>query len=414
MIRLAEMRGGVREFLGKDTMLRILLVLMFSFSVEIGTLVPRSAMAQSDTKSLEDVFRNTIDELLKGPNRQDEAGRAPPPSRRSMQMSFSPVVKEAAPSVVNVYAARTVRQRSPFEGDPFFERFFGRNSPFGRPRQRVQSSLGSGVIVTTDGIVLTNNHVVENADEVKIALNDGSEYECDIILKDEKSDLAVLRIRDGGKFDAIEIANSDDVEVGDIVLAIGNPFGVGQTVTSGIVSAVARSRVGVNDFDFFIQTDAAINPGNSGGALINAHGELIGINTAIYSRSGGSQGIGFAIPSYQAADVMKQIIEHGHVQRGWLGIEAQDLTRELAETFGLRDTHGMLVAGVLRGGPADQAGIEPGDVIDRVDGDDVASAHSAMSRIARAGPDTRLELEGIRDGERFTVTAVTGTRPEGR
>jgi serine protease DegS len=261
--------------------------------------------------------------------------------------------------------------------------------------------------------VLTNNHVIAGADEIQVLLQDGRSARAEVAGVDKDTDLAVLRI-ELDHLPTIAIGSTEHLRVGDVALAIGNPYGVGQTVTLGIISATGRSHLGINRFEDFVQTDAAINPGNSGGALINAHGELIGINTAIYSRSGGSQGIGFAIPSYQAADVMKQIIEHGHVQRGWLGIEAQDLTRELAETFGLGDTHGMLVAGVLRGGPADQAGIEPGDVIDRVDGDDVASAHSAMSRIARAGPDTRLELEGIRDGERFTVTAVTGTRPEGR
>ncbi len=413
MIRLAGMRGGVREFLGKDTMLRILLVLMFSFSVEIGTLVPRSAMAQSDTKSLEDVFRNTIDELLKGPNRQDEAGRAPPPSRRSMQMSFSPVVKEAAPSVVNVYAARTVRQRSPFEGDPFFERFFGRNSPFGRPRQRVQSSLGSGVIVTTDGIVLTNNHVVENADEVKIALNDGSEYECDIILKDEKSDLAVLRIRDGGKFDAIEIANSDDVEVGDIVLAIGNPFGVGQTVTSGIVSAVARSRVGVNDFDFFIQTDAAINPGNSGGALVDMRGRLVGINTAIFSRSGGSNGIGFAIPANMVSVVIKSAVSgQSAILRPWLGATFQEVTPEIADSLGLRRPGGVLVASVFPGGPAEKAGIQPGDVVIGINRNIIQNNDALAYRLDTIGVGGDAELILISGRQRKVVNITLIKAPE--
>ncbi|MGW8310542.1 MAG: trypsin-like peptidase domain-containing protein [Thiogranum sp.] len=333
-------------------------------------------------------------------------------ARPAVVTSYADAVARAAPAVVNIYTAKVItRERHPLLDDPLFRYFFG--DQVRTPLKQTQTSLGSGVIVSPQGYVLTNNHVIAGADEIQVLLQDGRSARAEVAGVDKDTDLAVLRI-ELDHLPTIAIGSTEHLRVGDVALAIGNPYGVGQTVTLGIISATGRSHLGINRFEDFVQTDAAINPGNSGGALINAHGELIGINTAIYSRSGGSQGIGFAIPSYQAADVMKQIIEHGHVQRGWLGIEAQDLTRELAETFGLRDTHGMLVAGVLRGGPADQAGIEPGDVIDRVDGDDVASAHSAMSRIARAGPDTRLELEGIRDGERFTVTAVTGTRPEGR
>jgi serine protease DegS len=228
---------------------------------------------------------------------------------------------------------------------------------------------------------------------------------------DKDTDLAVLRI-ELDELPSIAIGSTSNLRVGDVALAIGNPYGVGQTVTLGIISATGRNQLGINRYEDFIQTDAAINPGNSGGALVNAYGELIGINTAIYSRSGGSQGIGFAIPANVVSNVMQQIIEQGHVQRGWLGIEAQDLTPELAESFKLDDIHGMLVAGVLRKGPADAAGILPGDVLIRIDGKVVKNARSAMSRIAQSGPGTKLQLEGIRDGKTFRTTAVTGHRPE--
>ena len=228
---------------------------------------------------------------------------------------------------------------------------------------------------------------------------------------DKDTDLAVLHIK-LKDLPTVSIASETQLRVGDVALAIGNPFGVGQTVTLGIISATGRSQLGINRYEDFIQTDAAINPGNSGGALVNAYGELIGINTAIYSKSGGSQGIGFAIPASLASSVMKQIIEQGHVERGWLGIEAQDLTPELAESFGLEDIHGMLIAGVLRDGPADEAGILPGDVVDRINGKDIENARSAMNQIARSSPGTPLKIEGIRSGRRFHTTAVTGRRPD--
>jgi Do/DeqQ family serine protease len=278
------------------------------------------------------------------------------------------VVRKAKPSVVNIFTSKLVEaRRSPFDGDPFFERFFGRDNPFSspsRPKRKMQSSLGSGVIMTRDGVVLTNYHVIADADEVKVVLSDGSEYEAEIVLRDEKSDLAVLKIKERGEFQAIEIADSEDVQVGDLVLAIGNPFGVGQTVTSGIVSAVARSRVGINDFDFFIQTDAAINPGNSGGALVDMSGRLIGINTAIYSRSGGSIGIGFAIPSNMAQVILRSAASgESVVTRPWIGADFQEVTAEIAETLGMRRPGGVLVTGLYPGGPADRAGLAIGDVV---------------------------------------------------
>jgi serine protease DegS len=272
----------------------------------------------------------------------------------------------AANAVVNVYTTKVITRKShPLLDDPLFRHFFG--DQLSTPRKQTQTSLGSGVIVSPQGYV----------------------------------DLP-----------SISIGSTANLRVGDVALAIGNPYGVGQTVTLGIISATGRNQLGINRYEDFIQTDAAINPGNSGGALINAYGELVGINTAIYSRSGGSQGIGFAIPANIVSNVMKQIIEQGHVQRGWLGIEAQDLTPELAESFKLDDIHGMLVAGVLREGPADEAGILPGDVLLRIEGKAVRNARAAMSRIAQSGPGTKLKLEGIRDGRPFRTTAVTGHRPE--
>ena len=324
--------------------------------------------------------------------------------------SYADAVEHAAGAVVNVYTTKVItRKRHRLLDDPLFRYFFG--DQIDSPRKRTQTSLGSGVIVSPQGYVLTNNHVIAGADEIQILLKDGRSTRATVVGVDKDTDLAVLRIR-LDDLPSIAISTSDNLRVGDITLAIGNPFGVGQTVTLGIVSATGRSQLGINRYEDFIQTDAAINPGNSGGALINAYGELIGINTAIYSRSGGSQGIGFAIPSSLAANVMEQIIEQGHVQRGWLGIEAQDLTPELAESFRLEDTHGMLIAGVLRGGPADVAGIEPGDVIESIDGQQIDNARAAMSQIAQSGPDARLKIRGIRAGKRFETTAVTGRRPE--
>jgi len=324
--------------------------------------------------------------------------------------SYADAVERAAGAVVNVYTSKVItRKRHPLLDDPLFRYFFGEQVD--KPRKSTQTSLGSGVIVSPQGYVLTNNHVIAGADEIQILLQDGRSTRATVAGVDKDTDLAVLQI-DLDNLPSIAISTTDKLRVGDITLAIGNPFGVGQTVTFGIISATGRSQLGINRYEDFIQTDAAINPGNSGGALINAYGELIGINTAIYSRSGGSQGIGFAIPASLAANVMEQIIEQGHVQRGWLGIEAQDLTPQLAESFQLNDTHGMLIAGVLRGGPADTAGIEPGDVIETINGDEIENARSAMNQIAQGGPGARLKIRGIRDGQRFEATVVTGRRPE--
>ncbi len=323
--------------------------------------------------------------------------------------SYADAVARAAPAVVNVYTAKRVTQRAdPFFDDPLLRRFFG--NPGGRTRQQIQTSLGSGVIVSAQGYVLTNNHVIEGAEEIEVLLADGRSIEAKVVGSDPESDLAVLSIA----LDAlptITLGDSQHLRVGDVVLAIGNPFGVGQTVTHGIVSATGRDRLGINTFEDFIQTDAAINPGNSGGALISADGTLIGINTAIYSRSGGSQGIGFAIPVSLARGVMQQIIEHGSVVRGWLGIETQDLTPELAQRLGLHDDHGVLVAGILRGSPAQQAGLLAGDVITRIDDAPVTDAGSALKLIAAHTPGSPIRLRGLRRGAAFNLDGKVGTRP---
>ena len=289
-----------------------------------------------------------------------------PDSREEITLSYAPLVKRTAPAVVNVYAKTLVAQREPgFMSDPFFRRFFGQDGSFGRPRERVQNSLGSGVIVGANGIIVTNNHVVANATELRVVLADRREFEAKTLLTDERSDLAILKIDVGDEdLAALPFANSDELEVGDLVLAIGNPFGVGQTVTSGIVSALARTQVGITDYQFFIQTDAAINPGNSGGALVNMQGELVGINTAIFSRSGGSIGIGFSIPS----NMVQRVVESAQsgdtrIKRPWLGVELQDVTQDLADSLGFARPEGALIAKLHNDSPLLKAGLKRGDVI---------------------------------------------------
>src|SRR5512143_2917424 len=268
------------------------------------------------------------------------------PTQSELRLSYAPVVQHVAPAVVNVYAAKVVQNRNPLLDDPIFRRFFG--VPGGPGGNQVQRSLGSGVIVDASGLIVTNNHVIEGADEVKVSLADKREFEATLVLKDQRSDLAVLRIKDGReKFPTLEFANSDALQVGDVVLAIGNPFGVGQTVTHGIVSALARTQVGITDYQFFIQTDAAINPGNSGGALVDLAGRLVGLNTAIFSRSGGSQGIGFAIPVNMVKVVVASAKTGGKaVARPWLGAKVQAVTPDIADSMGLKRPSGALVANV--------------------------------------------------------------------
>jgi len=342
----------------------------------------------------------------------------PAPLVRSGVVSYADAVERASPAVVNIHTAKVVTQRrriSPLFDDPFFRRFFGdilgERKGSARTRKRIETSLGSGVLISRKGYILTNNHVVNGADEIRVMLKDGRSAEAKVVGIDQDTDLAVLRIK-LDKLPSVVISQSENLRVGDVVLAIGNPFGVGQTVTMGIVSATGRNRLGINTFEDFIQTDAAINPGNSGGALINPYGQLIGINTAIFSKSGGSQGIGFAIPVSLAKDVMEQIIEHGFVARGWLGLDAQDITKELAESFELASTDGILVAGVLRGGPAHVAGILPGDVITHVGNTQVKDAHDLLNAIARIRPGAKASLRIVRDGQKRTIRAKVKQRPE--
>nr|WP_290695216.1 Do family serine endopeptidase [Halomonas sp. UBA3074] len=346
------------------------------------------------------------------PNRPaPEIHQAAPLSRDEGPVSYSRAVEQAAPAVVNIYSSRIVeRDQHPLMSDPFFQQFFDSRGDDATTHQRMLSSLGSGVIVSEDGYVLTNHHVINGADEIQVALRDGRETLAQVIGTDPESDLAVLRI-DLDDLPVIELTDSADVAVGDVALAIGNPFGVGQTVTMGIISATGRNHLGLNAYEDFIQTDAAINPGNSGGALINPDGALVGINTAIFSRSGGSQGIGFAIPANLAHSILDELVTQGRVIRGWLGIEAQALSRELAASFGLQTPQGVIVAGVVSGGPAAQAGLEPGDVLLSVDGQPILDARSTMSEIASIQPGTSLPLTIVRSGERMEMTLEVGERP---
>jgi len=340
-----------------------------------------------------------------------------PQSREQIQLSFAPIVKKAAPSVVNVYAKQIVQSSgSPFADDPFFRHFFGDRfgSPYGVPRERARSSLGSGVIVDSSGLVLTNYHVIRNADEVKVALTDGREFEAKNILRDEKSDLAVLKIdSDEEDFPVIDVADSDALEVGDLVLAIGNPFGVGQTVTSGIVSAVARTDVGISDMSFFIQTDAAINPGNSGGALIDVKGRLVGINSAIFSRSGGSNGIGFAIPSNMAQSVAAQALAGGtEVVRPWVGATFQKVTPDIASSLGLDRPTGALVVSVESDSPAEKAGLKPGDLVLSAGGREITNPRALEYRLAIRGVGKNEKLVVVRQGREQNLVLALQQAPE--
>ncbi len=323
--------------------------------------------------------------------------------------SYNDAVRKATPSVVNIFTSKEVRTpRHPLLNDPLFRRFFGEQ--FGDQPER-SSSLGSGVIVSPSGYILTNSHVVEAADEIEVLLADGRKLLAKQVGNDSETDLAVLRV-EIGQLPAITFGSSETLRVGDVVLAIGNPFGVGQTVTSGIVSALGRSQLGINTFENFIQTDAAINPGNSGGALVDAAGNLVGINTAIYSRSGGSMGIGFAIPVSTAKQVMESIIKTGGVTRGWIGVEVQEITPALAESFKLKDTRGTIIAGVLRSGPADKGGVKPGDVLIGIEGKPVTDPQNMLTLVAGLQPGTNVKLKLRRAQEELELNVVVGKRPK--
>ena len=324
-------------------------------------------------------------------------------------ISFSGAAKQAMPAVVNIFTTKEVKSRHrPFMDDPLFRRFFGDRLD---EEEQQQSSLGSGVIVSRQGFILTNHHVIEAADEIQVALADGRDVPAKLVGADPETDLAVLRI-DLKNLPAMTFGSSDNIKIGDVVLAIGNPFGVGQTVTMGIVSALGRSHLGINTFENFIQTDAAINPGNSGGALIDVSGHLIGINSAIYSRSGGNQGIGFTIPVSLAKNIMEQIIQKGVVTRGWIGVEVQDVTPELAESFNLGAQQGALIAGVLRNAPADKADIRPGDVVVDIAGKPVPDSSALLNLISDLAPGKSAKIKVIRAQKPMIVEVNIGTRPK--
>ena len=340
-----------------------------------------------------------------------------PASQAQIDLSFAPLVKEVAPAVVNVFTKRVVREqaRSPFANAPFFQRFFGDRFSFGVPRERVQSSLGSGVIVASNGIIVTNNHVIANGETFTVALSDRREFEAELLLADERTDLAILKIDTKGEaLPALAFGDSDGLEVGDLVLAIGNPFGVGQTVTSGIVSALARTQVGVTDYQFFIQTDAAINPGNSGGALVTMDGRLVGVNTAIFSRSGGSIGIGFAIPANMVRLVVASAQDgnDGRVVRPWLGASVQTVTSELAQSLGLDRPGGALVGDVYDGGPADRAGLETGDVVRRLGVHDVVDENALRYRLATREIGSSVSVDYLRSGSNAKASLTLPAPPE--
>lgn len=355
-----------------------------------------------------------------------------PTSQVDLQLSYAPLVKQTAPAVVNVFTSKTVQTRnvSPLFNDPFFRRFFGdafRGAPQGGQKKKVQNSLGSGVIVAADGVVITNHHVIKGADDIKVVLNDRREFEAQVLGSDERTDIAILKLEtDGAQLPILALGDSDGLEVGDIVLAIGNPFGVGQTVTSGIVSALARTHVGITDYSFFIQTDAAINPGNSGGALIDMNGKLVGVNSAIYSKGGGSNGIGFAIPANMVRSVLSGVSKTGKVVRPWFGASGQTVTQDLAANFNLARPTGVLIGDVYKGGPADEAGIRSGDIVLTMDGHEVNDPEALRFRLAtlalgdlatfdilRRGVETQVKIKAIAPPEDppRTETRVSGYNP---
>ncbi len=340
-----------------------------------------------------------------------------PSSREQIMLSFSPLVKKVSPAVVNIYTKRVVTRRiSPFGGDPFFEQFFNGGFGGGLNRQQIESSLGTGVIVESDGVVVTNSHVVKDAEEISVVLSDGRQYDAKITLSDPQSDLAVLRIDTKGEdLPFARLEPSENLEVGDIVLAIGNPFGVGQTVTSGIVSALARSSLNINDFNFFIQTDAAINPGNSGGPLVAMDGSVIGINTAIYSRSGGSLGIGFAIPSEMVQTVIaaeKSGASNASVVRPWIGASGQAVTADIADSLDLKLPRGVLISNIHRASPAKKAGLKVGDVVVAINGRDIHDPAELKFRLATVPIGQMADLDILRQGNRMTLEMEAMAPPE--
>lgn len=356
--------------------------------------------------------------FMAGPLAAKADTKVAPESAAAVQLSFAPVVKRTAPAVVNVYASRMVAEASGggnrFFEDPFFRRFFGDDGSFGRPRERVQNSLGSGVLVDPSGLIVTNNHVIANGDDIKVVLADKREFEAKVLLADERTDLAVLKIDVADEaLPALPLGDSDALEVGDLVLAIGNPFGVGQTVTSGIVSALARTKVGVSDYQFFIQTDAAINPGNSGGALVNMQGQLVGINTAIFSRGGGgSIGIGFAIPTNMVRTVVASAEAGGSIKRPWIGAELQDVTPDIATSLGMERPEGAMVVSLHPESPLAKAGLKRGDIVLALEGKPIESAQELGYRVATTAVGATAIVEYQRKGERSETQVTMISAPE--
>jgi serine protease Do len=343
------------------------------------------------------------------------ADRQVPQSKDAVTLSYAPLVKKAAPAVVNIYARKVVSRRGslPLFDDPFFRRFFGDEFGFGMPRRQLQNSLGSGVIVRSDGLIVTNKHVIEGADQINVVLSDRREFAATIVITDDRTDLAVLRIDAGAAaLPSMQLGDSDEIEVGDIVLAIGNPFGVGQTVTSGIISALARTRVTSSDLNFFIQTDAAINPGNSGGALVTLDGKLIGVNTIIFSKSGGSLGIGFAIPSSMVRAVITGVTKDGKLVRPWLGAAGQGVTQDIATSLGLERPTGVLISHVRKGGAADAAGLRVGDVVLAVNGHVVDDPRALNFRIATLPIGDTVVLRVWRRNATVALKVELKTAPE--
>ena len=353
--------------------------------------------------------------LIPSPLAANAETKQVPTSAVQIELSFAPLVERVAPAVVNIYTRRLVQTRpsSPFADDPFFQRFFGDSFGFGRPRERIQNSLGSGVIVTPDGLIVTNYHVIKGSEAIRVVLTDRREFEASFVGGDEHTDLALLRIDTGGKpLPFVKLGNSDELDVGDLVLAIGNPFGVGQTVTSGIVSALARTGVGITDYGFLIQTDAAINPGNSGGALVTMDGRLAGINTAIFSRDGGSLGIGFAIPSNMVAAVITAEDNGGRFARPWIGAAGQPVTAELAEAMRLDRPGGVIISQLYPGGPAERGGVEVGDVVLAVNDLPVGDPEALRFRLATLPVGSMAELSILRRGKALRIPVDLVEAPE--
>lgn len=325
--------------------------------------------------------------------------------------AFSEIVRAVSPAVVNISTTKVIRRDAiPFSDDPFFDLFKGFRD-FGLPKKWKEQSLGSGVIVSSDGYIITNNHVVEQSEDIRVILYDKRSFKGKIVGSDPKTDIAVVKIS-ADKLPVVPLGDSDRLQVGEFVLAIGNPFGLSHTVTMGIISAVGRANVGIADYEDFIQTDAAINPGNSGGPLVNIKGELIGINTAIFSRSGGYQGIGFAVPSNMARSVMDQIMKQGKIVRGWLGVTIQDMTPELSQKFGLKNSKGALVSDVTKGSPAEKAGIMRGDIILEFNGKSIESVGSLRNIVAQSRIDSQVAIKILRNGKEFKITAVVAELPK--